>query len=562
MPENIVKGTKEGGRRPAVSAALHNAWCLYVHDDVDRAPENTIYYLSRYLWLDGGRYTVNAAVDDNGTISVNGTLVLTFAGGYNDPVTPATATFVVEAGYHRIDVMYQNVPADTPSYIAWEFIKDGNMAPEYVSTPDDWVADPDAPPDIGPAPELPTDPRFRMPVFLPQPDWNDGVIERLEWYTVVLTSESGAEQRRSVRRNPRRTFEASFSEWDIRRRTLDLTTAGMGTAEMVLPIWHDKTVLEATAPQGTVTLKADFQLKDFANDTLALIRDPNDDFIYELVEFTELTDTEMTLKETLVNDWPRGSLVFPVRAASILETPSISQITSDVATWSIRFTQRTPEVRDGDLDMLPKHPRTGYPVLILAPNWRDSIEWGIERQTFSLDGAVGLMQITDVGGQAQSTQRWALMARGRAEMEVYRRMLWALRGKQQAVHIPTLNNDLVLTRDVSAADNAIVVERVGYARYIGARQDIRRGIMVCLTDGTYLFNTVVSSRISGNEEWLYLEDRMENTPRNKIRMICFMGVGRLDTDTFEIQRHTDSDGVSSFSIMLRTLDDRRLVKLL
>lgn len=566
MPENIVKGTREGGRRPAVSAALHNAWCLFVHEDVDRAPVNTIFYLSRYLWLDGGRYTVNAVVDDDGTISVNGGLVLSFSGGYGSdttPVTPASASFTVEAGYHRIDVMYQNIPAETPSYVAWEFIKEGNTLPEYVSTPDeDWVASPDAPPDIGPKPESPTDPRSRMAVFLPQPDWSDGVAERLEWNTVVLVSESGAEQRRSVRRNPRRTFEASFNEWDLRRRTLDLTVAGIGTSQVVLPIWHDKTVLEATAAQGTASLIGDFRLKDFANDTMAVIRDPNDDFIYELVEYSLLTDTEMTLKETLFSDWPIGSLIFPIRAASILETPSISQVTADVAKWSIRFTQMEPEVREGDLDMLPVHPRTGYPVLALAPNWRDEIAWGIERKTYTLDNTVGLMQITDVGGQAQSTQRWSLMVRGREEMEKYRRMLWALRGKQQTVHVPTLNNDLSLTRDVVATDNALVVERVGYARYIGAQQDIRRGIMVCLTDGTYLFNTVVSSRISGNEEWLYLEDRMDDTPRSKIRMICFMGVGRLDTDTFEFQRHTDSDGVSSFSLMLRSLDDRRLVKLL
>ncbi|AGF89702.1 hypothetical protein SP099_00290, partial [Salmonella phage FSL SP-099] len=72
------------------------------------------------------------------------------------------------------------------------------------------------------------DVRLTYPVFLPLPNWKDGVTERIEWQTDVMISESGAEQRRPIRLHPRRSFEATFLRWEEKRTLLDTTIAGVG----------------------------------------------------------------------------------------------------------------------------------------------------------------------------------------------------------------------------------------------------------------------------------------------------------------------------------------------
>ena len=42
-----------------------------------------------------------------------------------------------------------------------------------------------------------------QPLWTIRPNWRNGVLERLEWLTNVISGETGVEQRRSVRPSPR-----------------------------------------------------------------------------------------------------------------------------------------------------------------------------------------------------------------------------------------------------------------------------------------------------------------------------------------------------------------------
>ena len=50
-----------------------------------------------------------------------------------------------------------------------------------------------------------------LPVWTIRPNWKGGILERLEWLTDVLASDTGVEQRRSVRPTPRRSFEITVN---------------------------------------------------------------------------------------------------------------------------------------------------------------------------------------------------------------------------------------------------------------------------------------------------------------------------------------------------------------
>ncbi|ECV8069637.1 hypothetical protein ABQ22_25065, partial [Salmonella enterica subsp. enterica serovar Typhimurium] len=195
----------------AIYDALNGAYQLYVQDVFGQAAANQTYYMAKWMKLKAGTYTAVMYVDDSGTLSIDHAVVATAAIGTN----PNSGEFTIAAdGVYRFDCIYSNVPADTPAYMAYQLILDGQTV--EVSRANDFIADIVPIPDkaLGPKPPYSDDVRLTYPVFLPLPNWKDGVTERIEWQTDVMISESGAEQRRPIRLHPRRSFEATFLRWE------------------------------------------------------------------------------------------------------------------------------------------------------------------------------------------------------------------------------------------------------------------------------------------------------------------------------------------------------------
>jgi hypothetical protein len=123
--------------------------------------------------------------------------------------------------------------------------------------------------------------------------------------------------------------------------------------------------------------------------------------------------------------------------------------------------------------------------------------------------------------------------------------------------VPTGHDEFVLTRDISASQGAIIVARSGYNQYNLSQQAIRRDICIELYDGTKLFNTIISSRVVEDEEWLFLSETVPSLPLANVRRISYMPRSRLDIDAIEINRLTDADGASQVALTFKAIVERR-----
>lgn len=177
-----------------------------------------------------------------------------------------------------------------------------------------------------------------IPVWSFPPNWSSPPKQTLEWLTRVLSSPSGAEQRASLRLNPRREFETDFTVETSARAALNLFVSRHGGRNFYLPMWHEAYRLSAAATVGSNTIEChsadDGGLK--AGD-IVFISDPTDHRRYELAEVNAISGNVIELKAALAGSWAPHSPVHPVRIARFAEQPSFLRITDTVQHGTVRF---------------------------------------------------------------------------------------------------------------------------------------------------------------------------------------------------------------------------------
>lgn len=548
-----LKETNTLGNSPTHYATLNGAYDIYVQDQYAAAEANTTYYAAKWIKLAAGNYQIRFIIDDTGTLKLNGQQVASGTNG-GDWVTPVVQTFTLATSdTYRLDLTYTNVPGGSPSFICYELSKDGVVV--EVSRANDFIGDLKPIPDsaLGPKPPYNEDVRLSYPVFLPKPDWQSGVLERLEWLTDVLQSESGAEQRRKLRQYPRRSLEASFSRFGNNRNLIDSYLTGVGQRYGLVPLWWDETLIDPVYA-GSIDIFGDFRRREFfANDVVIIRREGELD--YELNIIAEKTDTKLTLLYGTQKDTKHGT-ISPVRVAQVRDQLGGSQLTDAVRQFQLRF--YTLEAADYTTAWtFPIYSRTNLPVLNWIPNYREQMDLTFDRVAFQWDNQVGNVYVVDPGATASTNEKYGYTIFGRDAMHDFKCNIYKMAGRWREVHVPTGHDEFVLTRDISASQGAIIVARSGYNQYNLSQQAIRRDICIELYDGTKLFNTIISSRAVEDEEWLFLSETVPSLPLANVRRISYMPRSRLDIDAIEINRLTDADGASQVALTFKAIVERR-----
>lgn len=543
------------------SAKLSGAYYIFGQDDWAHAPTGE-YYLARLMFLEAGRYTVRAYGDDVIGLSVNGDQVFYKESAYRTYEDPAEGNFeITERGQARFDLYYTQVPDDTPSWAIFAvYDEDGTAV--YVTRGAYWTYgglppdDEDLDPEGGEDPK--SDNRLQLPLWLNEPNWENGILEGLAWSTWLGTSESGAEQRVGQRRFPRRWLETSFRGIEFKQSLLQQALAAAGRYQFLVPLWMYQTRVTAALGVQTTTIEGDFRFRQFAAGEIVVLRDPDDFFNYEMAVLNEANDFDLVTTTPLQKAWPRGTRIAPVRIFRIIDEPMLSSRSSAVVDGTIRFTQDTIERQTVDISMFPLHPLDQLPIVGLEHNWRETPQMAYQRNVYEFDNMMGRPSYFDVGGQSKFTVNWMLSTYGRAELNFARSLLYYFRGRQRLCWIINLTDDIKVVETVNPLDGEVAVQRFGYAQYGAVDQGIRKNIVFFMKDGSTIVNQVVSSRARGDIEYLALADNLEQPyePRD-FQRVTFMSRARLNSDSIEIQHHTDADGAQEIALPYLQIDNLR-----
>lgn len=536
---------------------ITGAYAIYAQDEFSRAAGNTTYYMAKWISLDAGDYILTGVADDSATFALDGNIKAEFILTAPTPVSFHIATGAV----FRLDVTITNAPPQTPAFFRYKLTKADGTLVEF-SRADGFIANVIPVPTnaLGPRPVYGADERFNYPVFLPRPNWANGLSAVMEWKTDILMSETAAEQRRRLRISPRRAYEAGFMRVGPWQMILDAFLVAAGQHPVLLPLWADETALDQIVAAGEQILYGDFRTRDFeVGKLLILRRDPvsQDPFDYELALVSDVSDYTISLAAPVAVDCKIGTTVTPIRVAQVRDEISLTQMSDMVTTAQIRFWQTELFNREPDWSDQPTYGKTGLHIWTLEPDIVTSPTITIARNAYPNDIGTGVVYTVDPGNQAATSTKAVFHIPGRQEIKDFEKLMMAIAGKSSTFHFPTWRSDLELVRNIVPSEGAIAVKRCGVSQYLGANQKIRTDILIQLYDGTLIPNTIISAHAVADTEWLFLSETTPAVDLNDVRRISYMPVSRLDVDTIELMHLTDA--VATVSLTIRALDDRRQV---
>lgn len=406
----------------------------------------------------------------------------------------------------------------------------------------------------------PSDPRRALPVFTLTPNWKGGVLERLEWLTEVLVSERAVEQRRSLRRYPRRSFEASFLRADNQRSRLDMFFTGVAHKMMLVPMWHEQFKLGDGRTDGLVQFpagslaKREYRLNDLV---LASTGDPDATSVLTVTAIDLPNDTITLQALSAQGQWPPGTRITPLRRARIIDTATLTNAMAHVGAATLRF-----ELEDADPNFTPEW-GWYFPIFRFVPDRYTAISNDFYRQTYVLDNSIGPINIVEPGDRAQISASMALKFFGRDEVFAYRQFLYAARGKSQRFYVPTGQKDL--TPRGNLGGDTLTTEVSGFYDYMEGPQDARKVIRIRLKEGLspfYRTITDVEPVLGGTApfrpvaERFTLDESLPNIDASLVERIEFVVPSRFDQDTFEIFHPVDDSAGVTAQVVTRssTLD--------
>lgn len=373
------------------------------------------------------------------------------------------------------------------------------------------------------------------------PDWSDGIRERLAWSTDVMSSDERDEQRRAIRLSPRRSFDARMYVEDRERALFEMMMRGWGGRIWAMPVWPDIQILRTPVTLGATSISCATEGRDFRAGGLAMLRSESA-FVSEVVQVETVESDSLTLLRPTQMAWPAGSRLYPVRTARFEAQPRTRRL-SDRAT-DVRATFILVEPSDWPEAELPTY--RGLPVLDARPDEAEDLTGTYERAMRMLDNISGIPFVLDAADAAFAVQAHAWKLNGIAERSAFRSLLYALRGRQVAVWLPTHADDLHLIETLASESVSATIENIGYARFglgrVGS-QDIR----IELRNGDVYYRRITNAvAIDGETEQITIDTALGTTvaPEDVAR-ICFMMLARSQSDVTEIHHVTDVEGVAT-----------------
>jgi len=377
------------------------------------------------------------------------------------------------------------------------------------------------------------------------------ISESLEFLTDVITTRSGKEQRRALRKNPRVVYEYQIKTDEADRRLLENVIFNGQDRAFGVPIWFEATSLEAaiTATDTVITVGSTANA-DYRAGGLAVVW--TDPFTFEALQIDSFDATTITFTSPFQTSIAAGARVMPVQAAlmdrSVRQERSINNLQNN----RLKF-----RVIGNDIDIASTAAYNSFAGRVLLDD-ANVVQGAAINETWNrniriLDNGTGSpVQFTDQEVSRRGSSK-GFVSVTRSDTQDIRNLLHALKGRAISFYLPTFFPDVEAVADIGPTDAVIDISDVSYVDSVVQRQP-RNIIRVTKTDGTQSDPLVItgSSKPSTGVERLDFGGTVTGITAvlADIDRIEYIEKVRINTDRIKI-RHFDANGtaVVTFPVM-------------
>jgi len=383
-------------------------------------------------------------------------------------------------------------------------------------------------------------------VFSVRANFRDSMIDSWEWLTDVITAYNGTEQRRCLRRFPRRTVEFSLFAHNSDAGLLGNLLWGWQDRMYGVPLWWDGSQLTQDAAASNTVLHLDTLDREIApQQTLMLFASSS---VFESVQVSQVFSDHVQLFSPLQSSWPRYTEVYPLKTGRLGADQSIANTVANLAEPRLMFRLLQSASPYSPVD----YPTTyrSLPVLEDISDWTGGMDSKTSVKLVEYDNSLNNF-LTDVQGAYPVTSRqvkWFLNTRGK--IAAFKRWIAARQGRLTVFWMPSGVSDMQLLNTVQPTDSSIIISYIGYATHVQqqvGRRDVR---IESKTKGVFYRRIVSSDALSSASESIQLDSALGVViSPDDIEMISFMAPSRLDVDRVEIDMRTES--FAQATIMVR-----------
>lgn len=378
----------------------------------------------------------------------------------------------------------------------------------------------------------------RAIVFPFPPNFRDDFTEVLEWKSDVLRAYDGSEQRRALRTKARRSFEYHYTLFNTDAQLLQNLMYGWQNRVFAMPVWSDGQKMTTDHAIGDTVINIDPTNMSFIEGDTAIIY--KDSLTYEVVEL-QTVGSDLILDRGLENNWPVGSIVYPLIQAHIMPSQAVQRLTDTAAEGVINFIT-SPDVTDPYTpDAAAPVTYNGIEVVTTQTNWGDTRDNTFDFALGVFDNPVGAIGYVPTESYSRGTISYSWLLDSRQAITDFRSFLARRMGQVKPCWVPSWTDDFTVIADIGSSDTSISVLDNGYLKMFSTNLT-RRYIMIRTTNGLTYYRQITgaSFAVDGVNISLILNTPLGVAyPKTSIKTIHFLNLCRLATDKIEISWKTD-----------------------
>lgn len=375
------------------------------------------------------------------------------------------------------------------------------------------------------------------------PNWNEPIVENLQFLTQVYQSLSGAEQRISQRLTPRRYFDFSVLAQGAARQQFLNALYAYGARTWGLPVFTDATHLVERAMIGDTVLKLNTVGYDFQVGGRAFILHKTT-ILKEMVDIVEVNENSLTLKRPLTNTISTEATIYPLKSAKLDSMPMVTQLSDNVSKVQVRLRVNEANPYHDDVNHLPQY--CGFPVLEPSSDWSEDLTLQYLRLIKQFDNNTGLIHELDTARKPFQVTQHRFVVYGRAQQHQLRQLFYYLRGRQRAIWVTNSSSDMTPTSDLKG--NYLEIEAINYLTLVNGING-RAHVRIEAYDGRIFYRKIVTvEAINTKTEGLTFDGELVSLKQEEIVKVNFLTLSRLHDDNITWQHVTDADGTANITV--------------